>query len=368
MKILLISHLWPKNPQSDNPLSGNYVKEQVDELRNLCEIDVFVPIKLLPLPKEIVKRNINFFRRVFFKQKNIKTVKYFPFLTKHIGGIIIALLILLRNRKKYNIIHAHTLFPDGYAAYILSKILKIPYVITIHGSDIMLIHKRKMDKILSKKIFENAKTVICVSKKISNIIHNDISENVNTIIIRNGIKKQFQLTKNNKELLFVGKLIDIKDPLLLIDIFKGFHEKNKEYKLQIVGDGPLRGKMENEIQKYSLQDFIIMNGFINRDKIHSFFERASFLLITSKSEGFPTIIPEAFSSGLPVISFDIGGIKEVIINKQNGYIVKNRNKNEFVEKLLESVSIEWDRESIRKESEQYLWSNIALEIYNKVYK
>lgn len=373
-KILLISHLWPESPQRLTPSTGIYVYEQVEELKKICDIEVFVPVKQNPSIKELflivfTNRKSSILKKFKIKQKKtFKFLKYPKILSKHFDSFFISLLLYLKMKnERFDIIHSHTLFPDGFAGYIFSRLTKIPFVVTIHGSDLMFINKRPVDKFLVNFYLKKSKKIIVVNERMKNILEKEFNFQ-NAIVIRNGIKNMFEMTDRSKNLLFVGRLTDVKDPLILIDIFNEFLKIRKDFKLKIVGDGPLREQVLKKIDEYKIKDHIDFEGFVERFKMREIYKKGFLTLITSKSEGFPTIIFESFSSGIPIVSFDIGGVKEIVKDYKTGFIVEKREKKEFVKKLVEAVEYNWDREYLRSLSSNFTWEKIAQEIFTKIYK
>lgn len=369
-KIILLSHLWPYSPQRLTPSTGIYVYEQVEELKKNVDLEIFVPVKINPSLKEIffsTKRNI-FKKHIFYKEKSCIFLKYPKILTKHFDSFIIGVILYLKTYfKRYDLIHSHTLFPDGLASFVYSRLKKIPFVVTVHGSDLMLISERPLDKFFIKLFLKKARKVIVVSSKMEKILRDDFHIK-RTIVIRNGIKREFKMTDLSKNLLFIGRLTDVKDPILLLEIFNDFLKSRKDFKLVIVGDGPLREKIFENIEMYGIKDYVDFKGFVKRDEIENIYSKTFLTLITSKSEGFPTIIFESFSAGVPIISFDVGGVKEAVIDYKTGFIVSKRDKGIFLKRVQEGVDYKWDREYIKKFASNFLWEKIAKEIVEGVYK
>jgi glycosyltransferase involved in cell wall biosynthesis len=92
----------------------------------------------------------------------------------------------------------------------------------------------------------------------------------------------------------------------------------------------------NETDKESIPDNLLLAGYINsKEKISLYYNAADVLLFTSVAENFPLVILEAMSCGLPIVSFDVGGVKEVVVHKKNGFIANYK----ILEKLIEGL--EW---------------------------
>lgn len=362
-RVLIISHLWPKNPQSKNPMSGIYVYDQASEIAKKIETMVLVPLSVIPRIGEIksfkgdILKNIK--KRLSYSPDRGESIKYISFAGKYFDSISIASAILMHKKKDYNLMHCHTMFPDGLTGMILSIITGKPFIVTIHGSEIMFIDEHPIDRMLAKIILMRAKSVISVSGLMKEKILRLTKNKSNVSVIRNGIKEEFPIEEKEKMILFAGKLIPVKDPEMLIEAFSVFLKKNPDFKLVMAGDGILREKIQKKIRDLNIENRVELTGYLEREEIKRFFARASILAITSRSEGFPTVIYESMSSGTPIVSFDVGGVKEAVRNGENGFIVKKRTAEEFALFIDKAVKATWNRDNIRKEAEEYLWERLA---------
>ena len=365
-RVLILSHLWPGNPQSTNPQSGIYVYDQIAEISKIIKSNVIVPLSIIPRMKEIINFRGSLIRtiknRISYKPDKAESLKYLSLMGKHFDSVFISFALLIRKNKEYDIIHCHTMFPDGLAGMIVSFITGKPFIVTIHGSEIMFIDSHPADKVLAKMILQRAKSVISVSELMKEKILNITDGKSNISVIHNGIREMFPMLEKKKVIFFAGKLTEVKDPEMLLDAFEIFSTKEKNYKLVIAGDGKLRKKLEVKINKKHLFEKVLLLGYIDRERIKENFSKAFLLAITSRSEGFPTVIYESFSSGTPIVSFNVGGVKEAVRDGENGFIVKIRNAESFAEYLNKAVNTNWNREIIRKEAENFLWEKLSKKI------
>ncbi len=138
----------------------------------------------------------------------------------------------------------------------------------------------------------------------------------------------------NKLILSIGRIDFPKGYDLLLDVFTLFCKENKDWKLRIVGDGPLRGKIEKDIDKKGLRGRISLLSSSNL--ILEEYLKASIYLMTSRTEGFPMVLLEAQACGLPIIAFDCEtGPAEIVTNRKNGYLIEMSNLKEMSNRLLE---------------------------------
>ncbi|MGL5357205.1 MAG: glycosyltransferase [Cetobacterium sp.] len=176
--------------------------------------------------------------------------------------------------------------------------------------------------VLNKSMYKDAKNIL----KLNNvkIIYNFISkkENNNEVI------------KIGNRALSIGRLSEEKGSDLLIDIWEKVIEKNKNLHLTIVGDGPLMPLIKEKIKKKKLQDNIELIG--SALDVEKFYSSSDIFLLTSRTEGFGLVLLEAMQNGLPIVAFDCPtGPRELIVDKENGYLIKCFEIEKYAEKVLE---------------------------------
>lgn len=150
----------------------------------------------------------------------------------------------------------------------------------------------------------------------------------------------------NKTFVTTGRLVEIKQFELMIDAFALFSKKNKVWKLAIVGDGKLRKSLEKRIRKYNLADKITITGYI-RDVV-PFLKNATVYLNTSRDESFGLSVLEAMEVGLPVISFDINAMSELVMDGKNGFLVQRFDVLKYAEAMDRIIG---DIKGLKKMSE-----------------
>jgi len=167
----------------------------------------------------------------------------------------------------------------------------------------------------------------------------------NSIVIRSSSIKKENIVNNVKNftspfiLVFVGRIEQDKNPLLLPVILKKIQEKGFDIRLKIVGDGPLKEKLIEKINQLNLEKIVNFYGWVkDKERIFEILDESSVLLLPSiAGEGTPLVFFEAFSRGLPIISTSFPGADEVITDGINGYLTDystNENiGNQFIEKI-----------------------------------
>jgi glycosyltransferase involved in cell wall biosynthesis len=274
----------------------------------------------------------------------------------------------LMRKKKFNLVHAFFGIPCGYIAMKLG----LPYIVSLRGSDVPFYNSRfaKLDKLifqrLSRRVWQKADAVVANSGDLQKLAKKTFSGEI--VIIPNGVDtKEFRPKKNSRpsskiKLVSTGRLISRKGYQYLIPALKGL----KNIDLTLVGGGDLRNELEELAKKNKVEINFI--GEVGHNKIVNYLQNADIFILPSLNEGMSNSILEAMACGLPIITTDTGGSKELIDG--NGFIIKKRSASSIkkvLEKYLKS------RQLIRKQGRksrviaEYLsWKNVASN-YKRIY-
>lgn len=255
---------------------------------------------------------------------------------------------------------------------------KIPTIFTAHGWAFTkgTPFLRKYLAILIEKIAGIfCSKIICVSdfdKKLA-LKYKVISEE-KIITIHNGVEVQyFEHFEHSKiQIVFVGRLAQPKDPLLLLKSFNSLSPELKDRaEISIIGEGPKRKELKKFIKKNKLEEKIKLLGSISRERVFEILRKSDIFVLISNWEGFPYTIIEAMSSGLAIIASEVGGIKEAL-SDNCGILVKRGDEEGIknaLEKLLKNPFLIKEMGDIAKEKARKEFSlDEMLKETEKVYK
>jgi GalNAc-alpha-(1->4)-GalNAc-alpha-(1->3)-diNAcBac-PP-undecaprenol alpha-1,4-N-acetyl-D-galactosaminyltransferase len=185
------------------------------------------------------------------------------------------------------------------------------------------------------KLYPKAAGYIAQTEKANEIAHKN-KWNKNTTVIGNPINQIPSPININKEniVLTVGRLIKTKHIDELIEIFKEVN--NPSWTLVIVGGNAknlnLLDGYKETVRKLGLEQKIKLVGAISN--VSDYYKKAKVFAFTSSSEGFPNVIGEAMSYGLPVIAYDCtAGPSDLINDEETGFLIEERDQMAYVEKL-----------------------------------
>lgn len=152
-----------------------------------------------------------------------------------------------------------------------------------------------------------------------------------------------------KRLVSVGRLSPEKGYLDLLKIFNKLSKKNKDWVLDIIGDGVEKDKLKRYIEHNDLSSKVTLHGFQGKNYIDKVLHDSSIYLMTSFTESFGIVLIEAMSHGVPCIAFDSAeGAREIINSGENGYLIKNRNSEAMIMKIEDLIKNEKERVRIGK--------------------
>ncbi len=179
---------------------------------------------------------------------------------------------------------------------------------------------------------------------ISNDTHRFFKENLpsdlqNIALLLNAINVSLFLSKKIRQapsellkLVTVGSLVDKKNQIFLIEVIKLLKSKNIKVKLDMLGDGPNRSQIQKRIETEDLQNEIQLHGIV--DHVEHFLWDAHIYVHSATYEPFGLVLVEAMAAGLPVVTLDGKGNRDLIKEGENGFMIYDSDPRLFVEKII----------------------------------
>jgi glycosyltransferase involved in cell wall biosynthesis len=161
-------------------------------------------------------------------------------------------------------------------------------------------------------------------------------------------------------LLFVGRLVKEKDLDDLVETNRILQAQNYQYKIVIVGDGPMKPRLEQDLPNAHF------TGFLQGKELSTWFASSDIFVFPSTTETFGNVILEAYSSGLPVIGVDQGGVTDIIQHQHTGFIARANAPADFARKiktLLDNVALRRQfSQNALGYAKNFSWSQINLRL------
>lgn len=162
---------------------------------------------------------------------------------------------------------------------------------------------------------------------------------------------QYGISTDQFVVLYSGKLIDKKKPLDLLRAFQLL--ENMHVVLFYLGDGPLRGKIEEEVKKHQIEN-VIISGFINQSEIGQIYNMSDvFVMCSGIGETWGLSVNEAMNFGLPVLVSDTcGSAHDLVMNGKNGFVFKEGDISKLKTQLEELINDKSLKESFGQQSSE----------------
>ena len=259
-----------------------------------------------------------------------------------------------------SLIHAH-FGPDGVKAMPLAYRLNIPLIVTMHGFDVTLktsyawhtSYSYFMYLLKQRKMHNFVTRFIAVSEFVKEkLIDRGFPKRKVTVHYVGVDTKKFSPTPTSvcaHKVLFVGRLIEVKGCAFLIEAVARVQTVVPDVELIVIGDGPLRESLKKlastKLKKYCFLGFqspSVVRKWMSDSKV---FCVPSITASSGHEEAFGTVFVEAQATGLPVVSFDSGGISEAVEHEKTGFLAPEKNIEALSYYLLEVLrdSATWHR-------------------------
>jgi len=238
--------------------------------------------------------------------------------------------ILAIRSEEYDVAIVSHVLPVGTAAMISKWITKKPYVVIVHGLDLVLAKRSVLKKWIAGTVLKNAKLVVANSRSLEAEVRRDFGVErtvaVYPVVVSNPTRPS--APRHGTKLLTVSRLVARKGHLRVLDALKLLAERNQlgDISYEIIGDGPMRDDIEKAIQDRGLQHVVTMVTKASKaDVTHAFEQSDIFVMPTvgdaGDREGFGTVYIEAAAQGVPSIATNLPGVDEAVIRDKTGLLI-----------------------------------------------
>lgn len=297
-------------------------------------------------------------RDIFYPLSSNITIHKPSFLFNEDKRMISTLKTILFVRRKIIQINPDTIlsFGEYWNSLVLIATMGLRYPVYVSDRNQPDKSLGKTHDLLRKWLYPFAKGVIAQTNKAKEIFNSTYRQK-NIAVIGNPVRTIFNAEAKKQEniVLTIGRLINSKHHDKLIEMFVNINEPG--WKLVIVGYDHLKQKNHQRLQtlidELKARDKVELAG--KQANVEEYYLKSKVFAFTSSSEGFPNVIGEAMSAGLPVVSFDcVAGPSEMIVNNENGFLVPLFDYKQFEEKLSLLMKNAGLREQMGDKSKDYI--------------
>lgn len=390
MKVLILTSSFPRN---ENSHEGIFILDLVRKLHyrgfvpyilaphflrgNLREVVSGIQVSRFPYFYPFRYERLAYGSGILFNLKRYPSAFFsiIPFMLSEFVG---SLTIIAKNN--IHIIHTHWLVPQGLLGALFNFVFKMPHIATVHGSDLNILKKKRLLILLCRFIVRHSDIVTVNStfmKARLDALAPECSAKIQVIPMGINpekfqatefidIKKKFQ---TRHLILSVGRLIDLKGTINLINAMPDILRQFPDTILLIIGAGPEKETLVNRTHEIGFESRIQFLGMMEIDELPSYYHAADVFVLPSinksgKTEALGVVLLEAMASGCPVIGSNVGGIPDIIIDGETGFLVPEQRPDILAEKIVRLFSDDGLREQFHQNGlirvrEKFSWEKIS---------
>lgn len=299
-----------------------------------------------------------------------------PLLLRRLDGLAMALgalprLLALRRAGRLDILDAHFAYPDGYAATLLGRWLRVPVTVTLRGTE----ERHARDPALRPRLtdtLQRAHRVFAVSDSLRRLAISLGAEPQRTRVVGNGVdlarfypldrgaeRAQLGLPADAKVLVTVGGLVERKGFHRVIELLPALREPYPGLHYLVVGgpspEGDWTERLAAQVRELGLTDCVRFTGPVEPDALRGYLSAADVFVLATRNEGWANVLLEAMACGLPVVTTQVGGNAEVVCRPELGAVVPFGDRQALQGALEQALGRDWDRGVLRQYAEANTW-------------
>ena len=370
MRVLAITKIFPNAAE---PLSAPFNRQQFGALGELCELSVMATIPWFPGAGLVSRWSSAGKLAAVPRHEQIAGLEvthprtlFVPRLAHAAWGPLYAASIapaLAPYRGKVDVVLGSWAYPDGFAAVIAARLLGVPCVVKLHGSDINVIAKLPGPRRLVAWALSRAARVAAVSRPLAEEVVALGVPRERVVVVMNGVDgdlfKPRDRAAARAELglpagplaLYVGNLKPEKGVLELARAWQTVTRELPDATLAIVGGGPLAGELGGERVK--------LVGPQPLDRVPVWMAACDVLVLPSHVEGTPNVVLEALASGRRVVASAVGGVPDLITHPMLGALVPPRDPDALAAALVTALRQPYDPAEISRLGARGGWAASA---------
>ena len=379
-RLVVFSTLFPHPGQ---PNAGVFIRERMFRVAKVLPLTVVAPVPWFPLqslirlwrphfrpaaPRREVQDGIEVWHPRFFS---------IPGLFKPLDGFFMALgslptLLRLQKHFHFNLIDAHFAYPDGYAATLLGRWLNTPVTITLRGTEL----RHANDPALCRRLVTALTRAAQVFSVSDSLKRHAVSLGIpadKILVVGNGVDtgKFFPMDKHEARsklhipldapvLISVGGLVERKGFHRVIDCLPALRQRFPGIHYLIVGgpspEGDMRAELEAQVAGLGLAGQVKFLGAMPSEELRLPLSAADVFVLSTHNEGWANVFLEAMACGLPVITTDVGGNREVVCRDDLGAIIPFGAQAALTMAMENALARDWDRLAIIRYAEENGWA------------
>jgi len=387
LRILSLSTEFP-NPSE--PGKGLFVRSRLDAVAARACLFVVAPIALLDYANP--QRNLFAAQRIPRERKEGHVRVLHPrWLYPPYGGWanafflfarLLPTLASLRTRLPFEMIDAHFAHPEGIAAVLLGRILDLPVLVTLRGSELRYRGQRSKRFWMSWAL-RRADRVIAVSDGLRELaialgadprrvktVPNGIDADVFFRRDRRACRYRHGLADADRIILSAGDLAELKGHHRVIAAVKRLNGCGVRARLLIAGgvgrSGRYADALRQQVADDGLDDQVGFLGEVTQETLSELMSAADVFCLASSTEGWPNVVNEALACGTPVVATDVGAVRQMVVSDRCGLMVPVDDGVALAEALRAALIGRWDHEAISAWGRSRSWTQVAEDVLEQM--
>ncbi|MBS1821035.1 MAG: glycosyltransferase [Acidobacteria bacterium] len=369
MRVAVITRYFPTSPE---PWAGHSAYQSLKFLAQRCEVKVFYPESEYPpllKPKSRAGRNIDYSYRPAGVEVEYIPYPALPAISRPLNGWSAARSILPSVRAYTpDIILNYIVYPDGDAALRVARALKVPFAVTAIGTDLNVIPP--LCEGLTRRVLRSADFTMTVSGDLlrtarrlgapedrSRAVLNGCDTTIFHPRDRAQARAALNIAADEEAIVYVGRLDMAKGLGELVAAVASLRTKRPRVHCYIVGGGPAQQPLADAIAARQAGAYITLMPSCATEGVANWMAAADLVTLPSYREGCPNVIIEALASGRPVVATNVGGIPE-LMDERDGQLVPARDAAALESALDGVLSRAWDAATISA-GHSRSWSNVT---------
>ncbi|HSN29908.1 MAG TPA: glycosyltransferase family 4 protein [Kofleriaceae bacterium] len=381
LRVLAITKIFPNAAE---PLSAPFNRQQFAALAEHCDLQVMATIPWFPGAGLLGRwssagRLARVPRREHIAGLDVTHPRtlFFPRLAHATWGPLYAASIapaVAPYRGKVDVVLGSWAYPDGFAAVIAARLLGVPAVVKLHGSDINSIAKLPGPRRLLAWALPRASRVVAVSKPLADEAAALGVPRDRIAIVMNGVDGSLFQPRDRAAAraslglppgplaVYVGNLKPEKGILDLCAAWPSVVRHIPDATLAIVGGGPLRGEVEAQVAP--LGERVRVVGPQPLEQVPTWMAAADLLVLPSHTEGTPNVVLEALASGRRVVATSVGGVPDLITDRTLGQLVPPKNPDALADALVLALRQPYDPAEVARLGARGGWAASAAALHD----
>lgn len=381
MNVLVFTTVFPNSAQ---PYFGLFVYERIRHAAQNCAVRVVAPVSWMSRLRHRGISSCDVSNGLVIERP---TFYYVPGVFKVLDALLLCLSVLprmsrMRRAFAFDLIDAHFGYPEGVAAVLLGWWFRSPVVLTLRGSEVVIVRSRPRRAVLGWAL-RRATRIVTVSGELAQLAV-DLGAAPNRVtVIRNGVdcqlfaegdriadRRGLGVSGPEPLVVAVGHLVPLKGFHRLINALCAALPKLPSTLRVVIVGGRSHGSGTYPQQLLDLADALGVSrrvkfaGAQPPEQVARWLRAADVFVLASDREGCPNVVLEAMASGTPVVAAAVGEVRS-LVPEWAGIVYDPKDSAALPAALVNALDRSWDRARIRRHAEAQTWTKVAERVYDE---